>query len=541
MFLFSFFAALSYPLAYAIDARWFIRINPLPGLLTFIASRKIIVGFAVVILVVTAITALYGRLFCGFFCPLGSVIDFIDSQIFKNARNAQRRPPLYLQKLKYTLLFAVALVALTGTIFPLFLDPISIITRIATVFVYPLPAIGDNLIRPLLGSLGAGNRLPIPYFYGTVGIGLLFLVILFGSYWDRRFWCQYICPSGAFFGILSRFAVFRRNISTTSCGGCKACVKICPTRAISEKNFKATSTAECIMCGKCVGIKQGCSAFLFGATPNHEAITLAPDMGRRQILAGVAAGTLLLPVLEANALTKRDNTGRLIRPPGAMPENLFNARCLACGQCIKVCPTNALQPCSLDDGFSRLSTPKLSPRIGGCEEKCHACGNVCPTNAIRKLPYDEKRFAKMGTAVIDKHRCLAWEQNKECLVCDEVCPYHAIDPKFLQTSRGMFKVPVVDADLCMGCGMCEQKCPIFDTAAIVVYKFGENRRATGPYLSDAQKQMVTEKRKRADKIKADTGGESGGQSEQGPAALPDAKTGSQTSQPENIPSSGFSF
>ena len=54
------------------------------------------------------------------FCPLGSVIDFIDSYIFKNARNAQRRPPLYLQKLKYTLLFTVTLVAVTGTVFPLF-------------------------------------------------------------------------------------------------------------------------------------------------------------------------------------------------------------------------------------------------------------------------------------------------------------------------------------------------------------------------------------------------------------------------------------
>jgi MauM/NapG family ferredoxin protein len=233
--------------------------------------------------------------------------------------------------------------------------------------------------------------------------------------------------------------------------------------------------------------------------------TVGPDIGRRQAIFGVAAGVLMLPVLKANALGKRDNTGRLVRPPGAMPEDLFNARCLACGQCMKVCPTNAIQPCTLDDGLQRLSTPKIVPRIGACEEKCHACGNVCPTDALRKLPYEEKRFAKIGTAVIDKHRCLAWEQNKECLVCDEVCPYHAIDPKFLQTSRGMFKVPVVDADLCMGCGMCEQRCPIFDTAAIVVYKFGENRRTSGAYMSEAQKRMVSEKRKREDRISVDSG------------------------------------
>ena len=113
---------------------------------------------------------------------------------------------------------------------------------------------------------------------------------------------------------------------------------------------------------------------------------------------------------------------------------------------------------------------------------------------------------------------------------------------FCKLHGGCSRCPVVDASLCMGCGMCEQKCPIFDTAAIVVYKFGENRRATGPYMSDAQKQMVTEKRKRADKIKADTGGEGAGQSEPGlTTGIPDARTGSQATQPENIPSSGFAF
>jgi MauM/NapG family ferredoxin protein len=235
-------------------------------------------------------------------------------------------------------------------------------------------------------------------------------------------------------------------------------------------------------------------------------------------------------------MSKRDNTGRLVRPPGAVPEDLFSARCLACGQCMKVCPTNAIQPCTLDDGLPRLSTPKIVPRIGACEEKCHVCGNVCPTEALRKLPYEEKRFAKIGTAVIDKNRCLAWEQNKECLVCDEVCPYHAIDPKVLQTSRGMFKVPVVDADLCMGCGMCEQRCPIFDTAAIVVYRFGENRRLKGPYMSEAQKQMVTEKRKRTDAISIGPG--PGGQI---PAEQQAQKDTSTSKEQEAAPSSGFSF
>jgi len=317
-------------------------------------------------------------------------------------------------------------------------------------------------------------------------------------------------------------------------------VKICPTRAIGEDHH-TTSSAECILCGKCIGIKNLCSAFSFADTADLKGNSLGPDIGKRQIILGAVAGALLLPVFKADAFSRRDNTGRLMRPPGSVPESAFNARCLACGQCMKVCPTNTLQPCTLSDGFSRLSTPKLVPRIGGCEEKCYSCGQVCPTGAIRKLPYEEKRFVKIGTAVIDRHRCLAWEQNKECLVCDEVCPYNAIVPRYVETTRGRFKVPVVDADICIGCGMCEQQCPIFDTAAIVVYKFGENRRLTGPYVSEAQKQMILAKRK-----ESDSGQNTGFGAQSDPASQkPETPTNRKDTTPQkpggSVPSSGFSF
>lgn len=489
-------------------------------------------------LLATVATIVFGRMFCGYFCPLGAAIDFADRYIFKKLRQPQKRPPQYVQRLKYIFLTAIVLIALCGVLFPLFTDPLSLITRIFTVFVYPLPSLIEALVKPLVGFLGLNNtRLTVPLFYGSTGIGILFLLVFLGGYWDRRFWCQYICPSGAFFGLLSRYALFRRKTHTSKCNGCHACIKICPTRAIDQQDHHRTSVAECILCGQCIGIRNGCSLFTMRKSADLvPGTTIGADIGRRHAVLGVAAGMLMLPALKANAFGKRDNTGRLVRPPGAVPEDLFNARCLACGQCMKVCPTNAIQPCTLDDGLHRLSTPKIVPRIGGCEEKCHACGHVCPTGALRKLPYEEKRFAKLGTAVIDKNRCLAWEQNKECLVCDEVCPYHAIDPKLLQTSRGMFKVPVVDADLCMGCGMCEQRCPIFDMAAIVVYKFGENRRTNGAYMSDVQKRMVAEKRKRADTLSIGSG--MNGQNIPEPAVPKDA---SPSKEQGNVESSGFSF
>jgi MauM/NapG family ferredoxin protein len=222
------------------------------------------------------------------------------------------------------------------------------------------------------------------------------------------------------------------------------------------------------------------------------------DLRRRHLLSGALAGLAMVPALRVDGMLKRDNSGRLIRPPGAIPETQFSARCIACGACMKACPTNTLQPCTLGDGFGRMFTPKVVPRIAGCEDTCYVCGHVCPTKAIRALTPGQKSFAKIGTAVIDRHRCLAWEQNKQCLVCDEVCPYNAIEPRMVETTTGLFRVPVVDESLCIGCGMCEQHCPIDDTAAIVVYRFGENRIDHGDYVSSWQKEQILERRRRSD-------------------------------------------
>jgi len=185
LFVASFFIAISFPLAYALDSRWFVRANPLVGFLTFIASRKIIIGFAVATLLTTVVTVVFGRIFCGFFCPLGAAIDFVDHFIFKTLRQPQRRPQHYMQRLKYFFLTAIVLISLGGVFFPLFTDPLSLITRIFTVFVYPLPSLGEGLVKPLIGFLGQNNtRLSVPLFYGSTGIGILFMLIFAGAYWD---------------------------------------------------------------------------------------------------------------------------------------------------------------------------------------------------------------------------------------------------------------------------------------------------------------------------------------------------------------------
>ena len=490
--------------AYRWPVQWFIRLNPLNSLLTFLASHTIETALLASGIVVAVVSVLFGRVFCGFLCPLGSAIDFIDKYIFTKMRSRSRRPPPYLQRAKYLTLFAFITLAAGGAIFPLFFDPLSIMTRLYTLFVNPLILFTTGTIvtisAPLLKLVGLEAityvSLKPPVYYGYT-LGLLLIIIVFcGSFWDKRFWCQYVCPSGALFGLLGRFSLWRRYRVESKCSSCTICARHCPTHAIDERHVEKTNQAECIVCGFCTQIKDNCSSFKLSlVTPMS---IHGPDLHRRHLLTGIAGGLVLLPSFKFSAVKKRDDTGRLIRPPGSVPEDEFLAKCIACGECMKVCPTNTIQPCSPADGFARVNTPKIVPRIAGCEEKCHVCGYVCPTGAIRKISVEDKQFAKIGTAVIDRDKCVAWEQNKMCLVCDEVCPYNAIEGRLIQTTKGLFKVPIIYEDLCTGCGMCEQHCPVFDSAAIVVYKFGENRRNNGPYASEEQKISIIKRRNRSD-------------------------------------------
>jgi formate hydrogenlyase subunit 6/NADH:ubiquinone oxidoreductase subunit I len=148
---------------------------------------------------------------------------------------------------------------------------------------------------------------------------------------------------------------------------------------------------------------------------------------------------------------------------------------------MKVCLTNGLQPATDEAGFMGVWTPILVPRKGPCERHCNMCGQVCPTQAIRSLSLDEKSYARLGQAQVDRPRCLEWGHGKACLVCDEVCPYGAISvgesPQ--QGRRG----PVVDSKVCVGCGVCEKHCPVQGEAAIRVSIREEERLLKGSYIT----------------------------------------------------------
>ncbi len=487
------FTVYPFPEKFAVDA--FLRLDPLVALIAMIASRAFIASmlWSVAIIILTVII---GRFFCGYVCPLGTFIDIVNYLFFRKHYKQETPKPKANRNIKYFILIGVIAASLLGANLLHFFSPMSITPRVFTLVIFPPIIWFSNfvidLLRPILFNMGMDsiahftfNKL---YFTGTVTTFLLIGVIIIANYWRKRFWCRYICPTGALISVFSRFGIFKRTASSPLCNICHDCISSCDMRAIEADPAK-TILSECTLCGTCV---DACSSN--GVSIKMLPFTLAGNstllnVERRQFIYSAATGIIGASAIKAGLHNKRNINGRYIRPPGSIPENDFLARCIRCGECMKVCKTNGLQPTNLEAGFDALWTPHLVPRKGPCEDKCNMCGHVCPTQAIRSLPVDEKLFVKIGTAVIDRDRCIAWEQNKLCLICDEICPYDAIEFKVVTTFTGPFKRPFVIEEKCTGCGWCENKCPVLGRGAIEVYSIGEERLAKGSYITEQKKKM----------------------------------------------------
>ena len=259
---------------------------------------------------------------------------------------------------------------------------------------------------------------------------------------------------------------------TDECVHCLKCVKECPVGAIPVEKPEAYRQQDCITCLRCTDCPP--KAVSFGLEKPQWETAPGPSLSRRYVVGSLALGLFSALAVKTNPLqaaTARKNN-RLIRPPGARPEEQFVQVCTGCGECLKVCPNNALQATFLEAGLAGIYSPRLVPRIGYCEEHCNFCGQVCPTQAIRSLPVEEKRRVQMGVAHIDKSRCIAFAKDKICMVCNEQCSYHAI----LGDDRDDKKRPIVKEELCTGCGICENKCPVEGESAIIVYSTGVQKR-----------------------------------------------------------------
>jgi MauM/NapG family ferredoxin protein len=467
----------------------FLRLDPVAMLAAWLAGAMAWSALGPVFLLLV-LTAVLGRFFCGWICPLGATIDAADRRVARDGGPASWEA---WRPVKYQILAIVAAAALFGLSLAFLVAPVAVAMRFYALVIHSLLKAGAarvlSLIRPL--ALDADWTWVVYADPGVPHFGLPWfsagavVLILAAGRLAPRFWCRYLCPAGALLALAGSRPLWRRQVSP-ACIDCGLCQQACPTAAIG-RDPRRTRFAECIVCQRCVRL---CPTAAVRFVPNPAAPPRTPQASRRQVLASAAAGAALAWV---DALDPRWPGARrplpaggagLIRPPGAVPESDFLGRCVGCGLCLKVCPTNTLQPAGLAGGWAGLMSPRIVPRLGPCEPACNACGQVCPTGAIRPLAPEEKTWAKIGTAFVLRHKCLAFEFDQSCLVCDEVCPYDAIRLERMENRH--VAVPLVDERRCSGCGLCHFHCPVRPASAIVVEPVGALRLAQGSYRRAAR-------------------------------------------------------
>ncbi len=268
-------------------------------------------------------------------------------------------------------------------------------------------------LDPLSLFSGFFSALRFPLILGSSAMGVGLVIVLLLNVVRPNLWCERLCPLGAAQKMLGRF-------------------------------------------GKWLG------------SPKID--TTSTGLARRGFL-GIGGGTLV-------GWTARRYLGRapkvVMRPPGSVEESKLAGLCQRCGNCVRACPTRIIFPDFGQSGAIGLLTPVVrvahkygfgAGQMACCEADCNECNKVCPTGAIRRLALDEKRDVAIGIARVNRLQCLAWSGHEFCLECKSVCPYDAIE----EEEHNGVACPIVDAELCRGCGKCQCVCPATQKAAIVVH------------------------------------------------------------------------
>ena len=226
---------------------------------------------------------------------------------------------------------------------------------------------------------------------------------------------------------------------------------------------------------------------------------------RRRVLRSLAVGGVMTCAALAGLRQHKLAPGAArLRPPGALDEDAFLAACIKCGQCVQVCPVQAIRLADLPEGVGN-GVPYIAARDQACDFSCDAtqCVLACPTGALSHL-IDKKEQVTIGVARLSRpEACLArqgkgfkgtargadykgllryaevdrWKpkpvasRNYDldlCDLCVRQCPIEGairLEPVSADADDTR-RTPVVQQS-CVGCGVCEMICPA-EPAAITI-------------------------------------------------------------------------
>ena len=363
--------------------RWLPRSSPLLAITTQVASR-VYLPLLVPAVILLTLGLVLPRLFCGWLCPVGTVIDAAGRIM------GHTNPPKVsrVSRIRYGVLAAILVLAALGTNVAGLLDPLSTFQRGVTALA--LPTWGDLLggaeqpwAVPDWGPAGlAGNAVAAAVLLLMIGLTLL----------GPRAWCRWVCPLGALYGLLGRFAAFRRSVSD-DCVRCGKCGRQCKMQALATDGTH-DAPSQCICCTDC---RQVCpqNAVYFGPASHGnqnprsaEAMQLSRrDFLRTSLIGGLGAAASLLIVRLAwtKDLMTEDAKPPVPRAPGALGAGEFENRCIRCGACVRVCPSKTLEFGPLEKDPRKLWAPRRNLDRPCYFPDCRRCGEVCPVGAIRPL------------------------------------------------------------------------------------------------------------------------------------------------------------
>ncbi|MGL5318838.1 MAG: 4Fe-4S binding protein [Bacteroidales bacterium] len=438
-----------------------------------------------IILFLSLLTLVLGRVYCSVICPLGIFQDIFA----RIGRAGKKRPYSYSRSknwLRYGFL-ALFIVGITAgiSVITALLDPYAAYGRIANNLFLPLWQWGNNLIAY------AAERVESYAFYEVdvwvrsiptlIVAAITFIIVVVLAWKNGRTYCNTICPVGTLLGTLSRYSAFKVMFDDTACNSCGKCSRNCKAACIDSKTHTVDYT-RCVACMTCIGkCKKKALSFRYAYNTTNTSSSQASQDKRRGFL---SAATLLVAtsiksqIIEkatdikmdgglANIINKQAPKRQTpLTPPGSRSARNMKKSCTACQLCITACPNGILLPSSQLETFMQ---PQMSFEKGYCRPECTICSEVCPTGAISKIGRDDKSAIQIGHAVWNKNTCIPIADNQPCGNCERHCPTDAIimipsdsaDPKSL-------KVPVVNTERCIGCGACEYLCPSRPISAIYV-------------------------------------------------------------------------
>jgi len=421
---------------------WVARIQFLPALMALDLAM---------LLVLIALTLLFGRIYCSIICPLGVMQDLF-SWFGRKAKKHRYSYSPEKRKLRYTVL-VIFLVCLIAGFAPV------------TTLLAPYSAYGRIV-----------NAITHPLFYSVSAVALVTLVVLAVLAWrNGRTYCNTICPVGTILSFFSRFSLLRIQVDESKCNKCSLCERNCKAAAIDSKTGKVDYT-RCVACGDCLeACKHG--ALHYKPISLSGTATEEPSSPERRAMltgAALAIGSAAmaqakikvdggLAEIEEKKIPRRATP---VTPPGSLSARHLQRHCTACQLCVSACPNDVLRPSS--DPL-RFMQPEMSFERGYCRPECTRCSQVCPTHAIKPIQPEDKPLIHIGHAVWIAENCIPVVNGDHCGACARRCPTDAIQMVDYTTPDGrLVQVPAIDNERCIGCGKCEYLCPARPFSAIYV-------------------------------------------------------------------------